>query len=65
MPELVASSVASPCRNICVVKRGLCTGCWRTLDEIAHWPTACDAERRAIRMRADSRNPRNRPGGER
>ncbi|WP_199554541.1 DUF1289 domain-containing protein [Sandaracinobacteroides hominis] len=58
MPEPVASAVPSPCRNICVVKRGLCTGCWRTLDEIAAWPTASDPERRAIIQRANSRNPR-------
>lgn len=55
MPELVASQVASPCRNICVVKRGLCTGCGRTLDEIAAWPTAADPERRAIVARAAHR----------
>jgi predicted Fe-S protein YdhL (DUF1289 family) len=52
MPELVASTVASPCRNICKVKRGLCIGCGRTLDEIAAWPTAPDPERRAIAARA-------------
>jgi hypothetical protein len=55
MPDLVASLVASPCRNICVVKRGLCTGCGRTLDEIAAWPTAPDPERRAIVARATAR----------
>lgn len=58
MPELVASSVPSPCRNICVVKRGICTGCGRTLDEIAAWPTAGNAERRAIVLRAEVRKPR-------
>jgi predicted Fe-S protein YdhL (DUF1289 family) len=52
MPELVASTVPSPCRNICAVKGGVCTGCGRTLDEIAAWPTAPDDERRAIVGRA-------------
>jgi predicted Fe-S protein YdhL (DUF1289 family) len=55
MPTLVASSVPSPCRNICVVKRGICTGCGRSLDEIAAWPTAPDPERRAIIHRAEAR----------
>ncbi|MFN7399085.1 MAG: DUF1289 domain-containing protein [Sandaracinobacter sp.] len=55
MPPLVASSVPSPCRNICVVKKGICTGCGRTLDEIAAWPTALDSERRAIVGRASGR----------
>lgn len=55
MAELVASAVPSPCRNICVVKRQLCTGCGRTLDEIAAWPTAPDDVRRAIVQRAAAR----------
>jgi hypothetical protein len=55
MRELVASLVPSPCRNICTVKRGVCTGCGRTLDEIAAWPTAPDPERRAIVARAKAR----------
>lgn len=65
MSGLVASEVASPCRNICKVSRGLCIGCGRTLDEIAAWPTAPDPERRAIVARASARltglsTPRNR-----
>jgi predicted Fe-S protein YdhL (DUF1289 family) len=52
---LVASAVPSPCRNICVVKRGVCTGCGRTLAEIEAWPTAPDEERRAIIRRASMR----------
>jgi predicted Fe-S protein YdhL (DUF1289 family) len=55
MPPVVASTVPSPCRNICKVARGICTGCGRTLDEIAAWPTAPDFERRAIIRRADDR----------
>ncbi len=55
MPELIASAVPSPCRNICAVKRDVCTGCGRTLAEIAAWPTAPDDERRAIIGRARQR----------
>lgn len=38
---------ASPCIGHCVMDRqaGLCTGCARTLDEIACWGTADEAER--------------------
>ena len=46
MAELVASAVPSPCRNVCLMRRGICTGCGRTLSEIAAWPTAADALRR-------------------
>lgn len=43
-------SVASPCTNVCRIERrsGWCEGCRRTVDEIMRWPTASDAERRAI-----------------
>ena len=43
-------STASPCINICRMNAdtGWCEGCQRTLDEIAHWSRASDADRRAI-----------------
>jgi len=39
----------SPCIDVCVMDEasGLCTGCLRTLEEIATWASASDAERRA------------------
>ncbi|WP_428925412.1 DUF1289 domain-containing protein [Marinibacterium sp. SX1] len=40
--------IASPCINICVIhpEERICTGCFRTLDEIAGW-SAMAAETRA------------------
>lgn len=39
-------AVLSPCIGVCVVdEEGLCTGCLRTLDEIARWSTMGDDER--------------------
>nr|WP_269140172.1 DUF1289 domain-containing protein [Pseudothauera nasutitermitis] len=40
----------SPCINVCRMEpdSGLCAGCLRTLDEIARWGAADDAERRRI-----------------
>jgi predicted Fe-S protein YdhL (DUF1289 family) len=55
MPQLQPSAIPSPCRNICVVKQGVCTGCGRTLAEIESWPTAADSERRDIIARAAAR----------
>jgi hypothetical protein len=55
MPDLVASAVPSPCRNICRVKRNVCVGCGRTLAEIEAWPTTTDDERRAMIERAKAR----------
>jgi len=42
--------IASPCLGVCVVdaRNGACHGCFRTPDEIAAWPDADAAERRAI-----------------
>lgn len=43
-------AVKSPCINVCKMnaETGLCVGCARTLDEIARWSQAPDAEKRLI-----------------
>ena len=43
-------TIESPCINVCVLDTatGYCTGCLRSLDEIAGWGTFSDAERRAV-----------------
>lgn len=42
--------VASPCINVCRMDAasGLCLGCARSLDEIAAWSQASNAQRLAI-----------------
>ena len=50
-------SVPSPCTSVCAIERGFCRGCLRTLDEIAAWPTADDAEKRRILARLPVRRP--------
>ena len=42
--------LASPCINVCEMEQpsGLCRGCLRTLDEIASWAQASEAEQIAI-----------------
>jgi uncharacterized protein len=42
--------VDTPCVNICLLDSGLgiCVGCGRTIDEIAHWAEMSDCVRRAI-----------------
>jgi predicted Fe-S protein YdhL (DUF1289 family) len=52
-----AGPVASPCIDVCVMSAntGLCEGCLRTLDEIAGWSGASDAERRAVLQRIAAR----------
>ena len=42
--------VPSPCISVCAMdpESGLCTGCLRTLAEIAEWSVLEDDERRAV-----------------
>ena len=42
--------IQTPCVKVCVIdpSRGLCSGCGRTLDEIARWGAMSDAERARI-----------------
>ena len=50
-------SPASPCVGICLMdpKTRTCRGCLRTIDEIAGWYSANNAEKRAILGRLDER----------
>ncbi|HUJ86453.1 MAG TPA: DUF1289 domain-containing protein [Burkholderiales bacterium] len=42
--------IDSPCINVCHMspRLGVCTGCCRTLDEIARWSELSEAERRRV-----------------
>jgi predicted Fe-S protein YdhL (DUF1289 family) len=56
----------TPCIKVCVIdaKTGLCTGCGRSLVEIASWTTMTDGERRRIMRELPARQGRTRPSGE-
>ncbi len=53
--------IESPCIKVCVIdaESKLCTGCWRTLDEIAAWTTLPPETR--SRIMADLPARRTRP----
>lgn len=57
MSRLPDTPVASPCINVCQVDaaRGWCTGCLRTLAEIADWAQSSDTEKRAVLDRVAAR----------
>jgi predicted Fe-S protein YdhL (DUF1289 family) len=42
--------IESPCINICTLdaRSGLCLGCGRSIDEIAHWSAMSPAERACV-----------------
>lgn len=49
-PVWKRNEIASPCVQICVVHpvERICTGCFRTIDEISQWSKMDDAERDRI-----------------
>jgi len=51
---------ASPCIDVCRIDpdSGLCTGCLRTLDEIAGWAGYSDEEKRVVNRRLAERRHR-------
>ena len=53
---MVELGPSSPCLNICTLdERGVCRGCYRTLDEIAGWTRMGPADQWATVARADAR----------
>ncbi len=56
-PLPTAGIVTSPCISVCRIDdaTGLCTGCLRTLDEIAAWSVLDDGQRRAVWRAIDMR----------
>ncbi len=59
-PVWKRDEIASPCVNICVVHpvERICTGCLRTLDEIANWSRMTPEERRTVMDSLPARAPR-------
>jgi len=51
------AEVVSPCISVCALDKdsGLCTGCWRTREEIRDWTRATSAERLEILERLRER----------
>ncbi|MCK9467938.1 MAG: DUF1289 domain-containing protein [Porticoccaceae bacterium] len=56
-----ATTLRSPCIAICRLdEQDVCTGCYRTLDEIRRWRCMTDSERSLVLTTLKSRNV-NRP----
>ena len=53
----LAPGVPSPCISICKMDpaNGWCQGCFRTLDEIAAWSRAADADKLVVWQRIEAR----------
>jgi uncharacterized protein len=64
-PQCVAQGgPVSPCIKVCVLDAdGVCTGCLRTLDEIARWTAMSADEQRRVLAELEERRGRMKPGG--
>ncbi|MFC3616721.1 DUF1289 domain-containing protein [Lutimaribacter marinistellae] len=51
--------IESPCVQICVVHPAerICTGCYRTIDEIGRWSRMSSEERQAVMAELPARKP--------
>ena len=49
-PAATTAAVPSPCISVCRIDpaTGWCEGCYRTIDEIAHWSLLDDEEKTAV-----------------
>lgn len=53
----------SPCISVCVLNEAdICTGCYRTLDEIVDWPSMSPVDKRAVLANLPARHPANGTG---
>ena len=49
-------SVESPCISVCELdENNVCSGCFRTLEEIGQWPLASDIQRKEFLRRSEVR----------
>ena len=59
MPAVLgmAKDLPSPCQSICLMDEasGLCTGCLRTLPEIAAWGSLGDEQKRQVWVQIEQR----------
>jgi predicted Fe-S protein YdhL (DUF1289 family) len=55
------AGIVSPCVNVCAIdpNTDLCSGCGRTLDEIARWASMSDSERAAVMRELPDRRTRD------
>jgi len=53
----MADEVASPCENICQMnsETGYCSGCLRTIEEIADWLEMTNEEKRNVLTQLEER----------
>ena len=53
----IRDEIQSPCVKICVIHplERICTGCYRTIEEIASWSSITDIDRKSIMLELPER----------
>ena len=54
----MSRAIESPCVEVCQIRKGdaVCSGCFRTIEEIAGWGTMNPADRQQIMNELPARN---------
>lgn len=52
-----SNKVKSPCIDVCVSREGTCIGCYRTLEEMAGWPSYTEEQKKQVLENIKKRRP--------
>jgi len=56
MTDVKIKEISSPCVGVCQYNNEeICSGCFRTVEEISQWTTISDSEREKIMSQLDAR----------
>ncbi len=61
-PQAAEKPIKSPCVSICVLNdEDVCVGCFRTGNEISHWGSYSNSERRQVLAQSIERSKKSNP----
>lgn len=52
-----SKKIQSPCKDICITRKGVCVGCFRSLEEIANWKNYTEEEKAQVLENIKERRP--------
>ena len=55
MDSISPLNTASPCKNICTTKNGICQGCGRTVQHVTFWTSMTPQEKHKANEEAKTR----------
>lgn len=43
-----STKIKSPCIDVCITRDGVCIGCYRSLEEMAGWPSYTEEQKKEV-----------------